>query len=104
MAFRVKETARAKRDLDRILKWLLDEYAGDTGLRWFRGMKAAIDSLEELPERCPLAPENATFPFEVRHLLYGHKPHVYRVLFTIRKNQVVILHVRHGKQKPLIWQ
>jgi hypothetical protein len=54
-------------------------------MRWFAALQDAIASLAELPSRCPLAPENAAFPFEVRHLLYGRKPHVYRILFTIEK-------------------
>jgi hypothetical protein len=35
-----------------------------------------------MPKRCPLAPENASVPFEMRQLLYGRKPHFYRILFT----------------------
>jgi toxin ParE1/3/4 len=62
--------------------------AGDAGLRWFRKLKESIDSLAEMPERSMLAPENAESPFEVRQLLYGHKPHQYRVLFTIEAEAV----------------
>jgi len=51
-------------------------------------MKEAVASLAELPHRCPLAPENKEFPFEVRQLLYGRKPHQYRVLFTIHEDDV----------------
>jgi hypothetical protein len=40
----------------------------------------------------PLVPENQEFPFEVRQLLYGRKPHLYRVLFTIEADLVVVLH------------
>ncbi|MGA2713015.1 MAG: type II toxin-antitoxin system RelE/ParE family toxin [Bryobacteraceae bacterium] len=101
MAFRVKHTAQADHDLDIILEWLLEQQAGATGLRWFQRLKKAITSLSELPERCPLAPENAEFPFEVRQLLYGRKPHQYRVLFTIEADMVVILHIRHGRRRHL---
>lgn len=51
--------------------------------------------------RCPLAPESGLFPFEVRQLLYGHKPHVYRILFTVQGNVVYVLHIRHGRRQPL---
>lgn len=84
MAFRVKHTAQADYDLDLILEWLLAQQAGDAGLRWFQKLKESINSLTEMPERCMLAPENADVPFEVRQLLYGHKPHQYRVLFYHR--------------------
>lgn len=101
MAFRVEPTTRAKQDLDAILEWLLAHEAGESGLRWFRKLREAIASLSELPQRCPLAPENAEFPFEVRQLLYGRKPHRYRVLFTIDGDMVVVLHIRHGRPAPL---
>jgi plasmid stabilization system protein ParE len=101
MAFRVEQTARAKRDLDAILEWLVAHDAGEAGVRWFRRLKEAVASLSELPHRCPLAPENAEFPFEVRQLLYGHKPDQYRILFTIEGETVVILHIRHGRRRHL---
>jgi plasmid stabilization system protein ParE len=101
MAFRVEQTARAKTDLDTILEWLIEQGAGEPGLCWFRKLREAIASLSEIPHRCPLAPENAEFPFEVRQLLYGSKPHRYRVLFTIDGDIVVVLHIRHGRRQHL---
>lgn len=101
MTFQVEVTAEAEREADAILEWLLSQHAGDTGLRWFRALEDAIQSLAEFPERCPLAPENATFSFEVRNLFYGRNPHVYRVLFTIEGRKVYVLHVRHGRREPI---
>ncbi|MGH2410959.1 MAG: type II toxin-antitoxin system RelE/ParE family toxin [Chloroflexota bacterium] len=100
MAFRVETSAAAEADAEEVLAWLLSQDAGDTGLRWFLALENAIASLATFPERCPLAPENASFPFEVRHLLYGRKPHVYRILFTIEGDTVHALHLRHGRRKP----
>ena len=99
MAFRVEITEEAQRDAYGILDWLISEQAGQAGLQWFRGLENAIASLANLPMRCPLAPENAAASFEVRHLLYGRKPHVYRVLFTINSDRVVILHIWHGRRR-----
>jgi plasmid stabilization system protein ParE len=101
MTFRVETTAAAEQDADAILGWLLSEHAGDTGIRWFAALQASIASLAEFPARCPLAPENVAFPFEVRHLLYGRAPHVYRILFTIEDKTVHVLHIRHGRRQPL---
>ncbi len=101
MPFRVETSAEAERDAGAILEWLLAQGAGETGLRWFLALEKAIDTLAELPERCPLAPENARFPFEVRQLLYGRKPHVYRILFTIDGDSVYVLHIRHSRRLPL---
>jgi len=80
MTFRVEMSAQAENDAERILEWLLSKHAGETGVRWFLALEEAIASLGELPKRCPLAPENSRFPFEVRQLLYGRKPHIYRIL------------------------
>jgi plasmid stabilization system protein ParE len=101
MTFRVETTAAAEQDADAILDWLLSEHAGETGMRWTAALQDAIASLSEFPTRCSLAPENAAFPFEVRHLLYGRKPHVYRILFTIENETVYVLHIRHGRREPL---
>ena len=100
MAYRVRAAPRAKRDLNAILLWLLDREAGAPGLRWYQGLKDAIASLAEMPQRCKLAPEDAISPQVVRQLLYGKRPHVYRILFTIEADTVVILHIRHGRQLP----
>lgn len=101
MTFRVKTTAAAGQDADAILDWLLSEHAGEAGMRWFLALQDAIASLSEFPARCGLAPENAVFPFEVRQLLYGHTPHVYRILFTVEDKTVYVLHIRHGRRQPL---
>ena len=101
MTFRVETSAEAERDAEEILHWLLEQEAGEAGLRWFLALDAAVASLAKYPERCPLAPENVRFPFEVRHLLYGRKPHVYRILFTIEGDTVYVLHIRHGRRKHL---
>lgn len=101
MAFRVETSAQAENDANSILEWLLSEHAGETGIRWFLALDDAISSLATFPERCLLAPETGGFPFDVRQLLYGRTPHVYRILFTIESDAVKILHIRHGRRKPL---
>jgi len=101
MNFRVETTAAAEQDADAILDWLLSQHAGEAGIRWFLALQDAIASLAAFPERCALAPESTAFPFEVRHLLYGHPPHVYRILFTVENNTVYVLHIRHGRRQPL---
>jgi plasmid stabilization system protein ParE len=101
MAFRVETSAEAELDAATILDWLIAQHAGEAGLRWFLALENAIASLSNFPERCGLAPENKSFPFEVRQLLYGRKPHIYRILFTIRGETVYILHIRHGRRRSI---
>lgn len=62
--------------------------------RWLDGITKAILSLEIFPERCAIAPENSYFTnAEIRHLIYKKS---FRIIFTIQKNEVMILSVRHS--------
>lgn len=97
MAWLVKIAARAQRDLAQLYE---DMDASDEGAaqKWYRGLRDAILTLEEMPQRCPVVRQKN----KIRQLLYGHKPHVYLVLYRIREKQreVDVLHVRHGARRP----
>ena len=101
MAFRVEITPEAEQDANAILEWLLAQQAGEAGLRWFQGLKDAIETLAALPKRCSLARENASVPFEMRQLLYGRRHHVYRILFAVEGEVVYVLRIRHGRRQQL---
>jgi plasmid stabilization system protein ParE len=98
MAYLVDITARAERDFASLYEEINAEQSG-AALKWYAGLKEAVLSLEEMPNRCPLTPENTQF----RHLLYGHKPHVYRVIYRVLEKQkrVDVLHIRHGARRSL---
>jgi len=66
-------------------------------LKWYKGLREAALTLEKLPNRCPATPENP----QLRHLLYGRKPHVYRVIYRVLENEkrVNVLHIRHGARQ-----
>jgi toxin ParE1/3/4 len=93
MAYLVNISARAQRDLAQIYR-RINAADSDAALKWYRGFKQAILSLEEQPTRCPVPPEND----KLRHLLYGKKPHIYRAIFRVveKHKQVEVLHIRHG--------
>ncbi len=93
MAYQVKLTQRAERDLDLLYDSVGAEHS-DAALKWYRGLKKAILSLVNSPLRCPLAPEDKT----LRHMLYGKKPHVYRIIYRVieRTKTAEVLHIRHG--------
>ncbi|HVB29127.1 MAG TPA: type II toxin-antitoxin system RelE/ParE family toxin [Terriglobia bacterium] len=97
MAYRVNLTARAGRDLEQLFE---DIHASDSraALAWYGGLKEAILSLREQPQRCPVTPEDK----RLRHLLYGSKPHIYRVIYRVRRGpkRVEVLHIRHGARRP----
>jgi toxin ParE1/3/4 len=78
MPYRVEIGARATRDLNDIYLFI-DADRSDTAARWFNRLHDALRSLAEMPQRCPFVPESGS----LRHLLYGTKPHIYRVIFSI---------------------
>jgi len=82
---------RAERDLNRIYDWI-GAASSDTALTWYLGLKEAIRGLRATPGRCPVTPEDKS----LRHLLYGHEPYVYRIIYRILQKQVEVLHIRHG--------
>ena len=78
VAYLVNLTSRAQRDLTHLYGEINASHS-DAALKWYRGLKEAILTLEEQPNRCPVTPESD----KLRHLLYGHKPHVYRAIYRV---------------------
>jgi toxin ParE1/3/4 len=94
----VKITLRAERDLVLLYGEINAEYS-DATLKWYRALRNAILSMEKGPNR------GSIFQKRIRLLLYGHKPHIYRVLYRGREKQeqVEILHIRHcARRSPRI--
>ena len=96
MAYRVNFTLRAERDLILLYEDIHGAESATARL-WYQGLKQAILTLERLAHRCPRTPENK----QLRHLLCGRKPHVYRVIYRIveRTKRVEVLHIRHGARR-----
>ncbi len=98
MQYRVNLTARTTKDLDNIYQFIQADQS-EQAAAWFNGLHQAVRSLDSLPHRAPAIPENSA----LRHLLYGGKPDVYRVIYSIddAKKLVTILTIRHGARKPI---
>lgn len=89
----------ANEDLNEILQWLECE-APHKVREWYHSIKAQIKSLEQLPTRCAVAPENGLWGTEtIRQLLFTGYPSKYRILFTIEAQQVRILNIRYGARR-----
>ena len=93
VAYRVKIMPRAERDLTAIYT-RINAPSSDAAYTWYRGLRDAIRALRAHPNRCPTTPEDK----DLRHLLYGNRPHVYRVIYRINESQkqIEVLHIRHG--------
>jgi plasmid stabilization system protein ParE len=98
MAFRIEFRPRAEHDLETLFRRLVQE-APLRGPRWIDRLEAAVYSLREMPERCPIVRQFSRPTVTVRQLLYGRYPHVYKVYFTVALDIVSILHIRHGMRK-----
>lgn len=82
MAYLVELTLRAERDLDYLYQRIAAADAA-AAASWFNGLEQAIYTLERFPRRCPVAPESKKAKHPLRHLLYGTKPDVYRIIYEI---------------------
>lgn len=99
MEYRVEFTNRAARDLSRLFL-SIHAHESKAAARWFNGIEKAIAILSTSPNRCPVAPDSGARRL-IRHLLYGRRPNVYRVLYWVdeKRGTVFVLHIRHGARR-----
>jgi toxin ParE1/3/4 len=102
MAYHVEFAERAARDLEALY---VEKNAAESqaASRWYNGLEEAVYALATYPNRCPVAPKARKLRRELRHLLYGKKPHVYRVIYEVdeRRQTVWVLTVRPGARWKL---
>jgi len=101
MNFRVVLSERAESDRDAAFQWYVEHYDSEFAARWYNHLHETLETLSYQPERCVIAREDKLFPFQVREKLCGINRKNHRVLFTLHKEVVVVLHIRHTAQKDL---
>jgi plasmid stabilization system protein ParE len=84
MAYQVRLTRRAEDDAYGIFE-PIREVAPASADRWLRGLFVAIQSLADMPARCPIIREADELGHAARHLLYGKRTAVYRIIFDIQE-------------------
>jgi plasmid stabilization system protein ParE len=89
---------RALRDIEAIYEFI-DAEASESAFAWFQDLAREIYSLERFAERGAIIPESK----KLRHLLFGQKSSMYRIIYALnkRKRLVSVLHIRHGARAPL---
>lgn len=101
MTYRVIVTPTADDEAIEAVRWYA-ERSPDAAQRWHDGLAHAIDSLAWMPTRCRVSPDDSqALGCEVRILLYGRHPGVYRILFSIDYDTVWILRIRHSARDVL---
>jgi len=101
VTYRVVFTARAKADAVKQFHYLADRSPA-AAARWYTGLEKAIARLSKMPERHPVAEdESAQLGMTLRQMLYGRRPGVFRILFSVEGDTVTLHYIRHSAQGPI---
>lgn len=95
MIYRVILQRLALRDLDEAFGWAARR-APATAARWLDRFQTALERLDTDPQRCPHAREHGKVDVELREMLFGTKPHIYRAIFAIDGDTVRVLRIRRA--------
>ena len=90
--YNVEIIQAAERDVEEIWTYIADD-SPENATAFIVRLEEQIDTLEQLPERCPLIPENQQLGTAYRHLLYGDYRTIFRIAVT-----VYILRIIHGSR------
>ena len=92
--FTVNILPRAEQDFESLYLWIYEQSPSGAA-SWFNAYQQSLTSLETQPTSHSLAPEDEHHAEEIRQLLFRTpRGKTYRALFTIREDQVYLLHLR----------
>jgi plasmid stabilization system protein ParE len=98
LEFSVEITSAALADAEAYVNFIrADRKESSAAQHWWNGLIDQILSLETLPRRCSIIPEQKYFEQEMRQLIYAS----HRIIFSIDQHTVTILRIYHGARKPL---
>ena len=92
--YRIEIKPTAEHDLELRYQQIAED-SPQNALNWYIRTIEAIEKLDILAERCPIAPEDVDIQLGIRHLIIGD----YRALYFINGDVVEVLHLRHGSRK-----
>jgi plasmid stabilization system protein ParE len=76
-------------------------HAPHTAARWYNRFYESLQTLDTNPTRCPRAAESEKSNRALYEFLYGTRPNVFRVIFTVEDDVVWILRIRRASRRPL---
>jgi plasmid stabilization system protein ParE len=88
--YRVEITSAAEADIAEIWEYIAHDNP-DAATKFVNRMEEQIGTLESVPTRCPLIPENELLGTAYRHFLYGN----YRTIFKVAESRAIIMRVLH---------
>jgi toxin ParE1/3/4 len=89
--YSVSITQAAERDIEECVKYISRDNREAAG-KWLDEILERIEFLDKYPGRAPVIPESAAIGGDYRHLVHGN----YRIVFRIRRKNVVIMRVIHS--------
>lgn len=95
--YKINIKPTAEKDLEQRYLQIADE-SPENALNWYLDIIEAIEKLDLMAERCPIAPEDIDLQLGIRHLILGN----YRVLYRINGQQVDVLHIRHSAHARIL--
>jgi len=101
MARLVRLSPGAYADVREIARFISHRISPLSASRWQTRFESAVARLATEADRRPEALEAAALGVDLREMLHGRRPHVYRVLFTIDGDTVIVQRVRHAAQNQL---
>jgi toxin ParE1/3/4 len=91
--YEVLITATAQKDLGEVFSFIAQNNP-DNAAKFIEFLGAQTSTLEGMPTRCPLVPENKILGTQYRHLIHGD----YRIIFKIEGNRVFVMRIVHGSR------
>jgi plasmid stabilization system protein ParE len=106
MSFTIRYTRQAQDDIIRNADWWAEKHSVPQAREWKQTIIEQIRTLQEMPERCALAPETLKCKFSLRQLLVGKGPRpTYRAVYAVQETpdgpQVVIITVRSAAEDEI---
>ncbi|NOX89320.1 MAG: type II toxin-antitoxin system RelE/ParE family toxin [Calditrichaeota bacterium] len=89
--YEVYLTEHAQKDLEHIFYYIASD-SEDNAVNFIKELEKRVYSLECLPNRNPLIPENEYFGTDYRHFIHNK----YRIIYRVSENSVFIVRIIHG--------
>ena len=89
--YEVNLTQHAQEDLEHIFYYIAADSINNASYFIFE-LEKKVYSLEHLPNRNPLIPENEYFGTDYRHLVFKE----YRIIYRVLEDSVFVLRIIHG--------
>ncbi len=91
----------AEDDIRRIAGFIRLHVSRKSSDRWTNQIQSTLDSLDFQAERWPSADDPGLDGTGIRVRLMGRRPHVYRILFLVANDRVLVYRIRHAAQDSL---